>query len=124
MLVRRIATVTISAPEASTAAARLREVAVLAGTDEEPRAVALAGDDQCVFHAQPPPTATTISSRSPSARTDPRMKALRHDLAVALDRDFLPGHRQLLQHCPDVQRGLEAVRGPVNRDLNHGEDDK
>src|SRR5205823_182959 len=45
--------------------ARLGEVLVFPGADEQARAVGLASDDQCVAH--PPPTATTISRRSPSA---------------------------------------------------------
>src|SRR5436190_10810003 len=44
--------------------ARLGEVLVLAGADQQPRGVRLAGDDERVAH--PPPTATTISSSSPS----------------------------------------------------------
>src|SRR5438045_3004996 len=46
--------------------AGLGEVLVFAGADQEARAVALAGDEEGIAH-QPPPTATTISSWSPSA---------------------------------------------------------
>jgi hypothetical protein len=45
MLVRRMATVMISAPEASMAA-RLREVLVFAGADQQARLIGLAGDDE------------------------------------------------------------------------------
>jgi hypothetical protein len=46
MLVRRMATVMISAPEASMASRVCGEVLVLAGADQQARAIALAGDDE------------------------------------------------------------------------------
>jgi hypothetical protein len=46
MLVRRMATVTISAPDATPRIARLREVAVLASADEQARPIGAAGDDE------------------------------------------------------------------------------
>src|SRR5262249_27314549 len=58
--------------------ARLVEILVLSRADQEARAIRASGDEEWVghlfgkacrgVHRQPPPTATTISSESPSAR--------------------------------------------------------
>ena len=82
---RRSATVTISAPDAASAARVSSTILVLAGADDEPRAAALAGErkgsgtQQVAPRAagggcQPPPTNVTISTWSPSAsaRVGPR----------------------------------------------------
>src|SRR5262245_16787095 len=46
--------------------------------------------------------------------------ALRDDLAVALDRDLLAGHRELLEQLAHVHGTLEAMRRAVDRHLDHG----
>jgi hypothetical protein len=51
MLVRRMATVTICGAAGVDGFARLGEVLVLAGADEQARVIGLAGDDQGVVHA-------------------------------------------------------------------------
>ena len=55
MFTRRTATVTISAPDASTAAAFCSKSLVFAGADDQPRGEGPAGDGPGVGHAQPPP---------------------------------------------------------------------
>ena len=69
MLVRRIATVTIWAPDASIGVARLREVAVLAGADEQARAIGAAGDDQRVVQCRWSGRRVHAQNFTPPART-------------------------------------------------------
>src|SRR5687768_13301778 len=48
-----------------------------------------------------------------------RMRALRHDLAVALDGDLLADEVQGGQERRDLDGSVEAVGGAVDRDLDH-----
>src|SRR5947209_19346736 len=49
-----------------------------------------------------------------------RVHALRHDLAVALDRDLLARKKHFLEQGAERERMLEALRRTVDGDLNHG----
>ena len=121
ILTRRTATVTISAPLASTARAGLGEVLVLAGADDQPRLEEFAGQFKSVFCMilrldrdarahQPPPTKLIISTLSPALSRRPRVIGLRHDDLIDLDRD--PGRTQieLLRAAPPVPGLLRSCR--------------
>src|SRR5687767_4265448 len=49
------------------------------------------------------------------------MQAARDDRAVLLHGDLLAGERHLLDQRADRERGLEALRGAVDRHLDHFE---
>ena len=93
MLTRRTATVTISAPDASTAAAfssRLLYLPVPTISRERegpPGDGPGVGLDACCAVTQPPPTKWTISIVIAVLDTDLAQRRARHDLQVALDRD-------------------------------------
>ena len=67
---------------------------------------------------QPPPTATTISSVSPSAAFLAHAPA-RHDFAVALQRDALAREVQPLDEFAAVQRALELMGFAVDGQCDH-----
>ena len=97
--------------------ARLGEVLVLAGADQQARGVGLARDDERVF-TQPPPTATTISSWSPSASTVPACALLG---TISPFRSRRPLARQVSfgEQAANVDRALEAGASPFTSDLDH-----
>src|SRR5215831_1869656 len=131
MLVRRMATVTISAPEASIAArvspkslylpvpTRSREryarPAMTSGSSRPTRCGSVT-----VFMRTSAATHRG-DDLDPVAGGEPRvaLTALRHDLAVTLDRDALPLQRELAHEIGDGQRIVAAVRRAVEDNRQH-----
>src|SRR5687767_12647557 len=121
MLVRRIATVTISAPEASIAARVSAKSLYLP--------VPTSSRERYGF----PATTSLSSAMSTAAHCDDDLepvavrhhrRAVRapwHDLAIALHRDFLAGKLQRRQKRGNVERALERACVTVYSNLDHGQ---
>ena len=125
MLVRRIATVTICAPRRLDRGARLLEILVLAGADQQARRISVTCDDQ-LFHIGRFQSFSFIRRRPrPRSRADRRRAALlreataRNDLAVALQRNAFAGESQLLDQLGDGERIVEAAPLAVDGERDH-----
>ncbi len=108
MLTRRTATVTISAPDASTAAAFSSKLLYLPvptisrDVNVRPATVQLSARISCCAVTQPPPTKCTISNQSPSSTQTSRKVERGTICEVALDRDPAGIEPKLVQHLDDA----------------------
>ncbi len=102
--------------------ARLGEILVLAGADQQARRIGLAGDDERIAHASAAADGDDDFKPVAVLEHDLLVLAARHDLAVSLHRDFFPGHREPLENLPHVHWSVEPLRCAVDRHLNHEPD--
>src|SRR3989442_917004 len=119
MLVRRIATLTICAPETSIASpvcAKSRYLPVPPRRRDQKLLPPMTGASFLSFASDRVHDLELVAVGDPGAR----VHALRHDLPVALDRDLLARKKHFLEQGAERERLLEALRRTVDGDLNHG----